>query len=166
MWLPPGTAAAVLKDQKNGFLVSKNPGNHAAHTNDLRARMPVAKELAKATDAAAEAASLSDFDLARAAKVARDEGLDPRHALAASFDNGMAKALEKFRDRVVDVAARNSPLDFVLNVASFVAAVNPKCRLRAHRSALCLGVVGDAPRPLIPDAQYARPDAKPAIPQR
>ena len=104
MCLEPHIAAKLPPGQKNGFLVSKNPGNHAAHTKELRSRMPVARELAKATDAAAEAASLSDFDLARAAQVARDEGLDPRHALAASFNNGMATALKKFRDRVVDVA--------------------------------------------------------------
>jgi len=104
MCLEPHIAAKLPPGQKNGFLVSKNPGNHAAHTKELRSRMPVARELAKATDAAAEAAGLSDFDLARAAKVARDQGLDPRHALKASFDDGMAKALEKFRDRVVDVA--------------------------------------------------------------
>ena len=103
MWLQP-KVAANLKGEKNGFLVSADPGNHPKHTTMLRGRMPVAEELAKATDAAAEAAGLSDFDLARAAKVARDQGLDPRHALKASFDDGMAKALEKFRDRVVDVA--------------------------------------------------------------
>ena len=102
MWLEPRNAH-VLKGV-NGFLVSGNPTDHATHTQQLRTRMPVAEKLAAEIDKAAAEADLSDFDLARAAKVARDEGLDPRHALAASFDNGMAKALEKFRDRVVDVA--------------------------------------------------------------
>ena len=103
MWLPPRTAAG-LKDQKNGFLVSARPADHAAHTWDLRSRMPVAEELAKATDAAAEAAGLSDFDLARAAKVARDEGLDPRGALSANLGDEMVEALKKFRDGVFDAA--------------------------------------------------------------
>ena len=93
MCLEPHIAAKLPPGQKNGFLVSKNPGNHAAHTKELRSRMPVARELAKATDAAAEAAGLSDFDLARAAKVARDQGLDPRDALTASFDDDMVTAL-------------------------------------------------------------------------
>ena len=104
MWLSLQKGATNLGEKKNGFLVSANPTDHPKHQRDLLSRMPVAEELAKATDAAAEAAGLTAFDLARAAKVARDEGLDPRHALAASFDDGMAKALEKFRDRVVDVA--------------------------------------------------------------
>ena len=103
MWLPPHQAAK-LQGKKNGFLVSANPTDHPKHTRDLLSRMPVAQKLAVGIDAAAAEADLSDFDLARAAKVARDQGLDPRHALKASFDDDMAKALEKFRDRVIDVA--------------------------------------------------------------
>ena len=108
MWLEPNNARDKvqpwLREGKNGFLVAKRPNDHPTHQEQLRGRMPVAKELAKATDAAAEAAGLSDFELARAAKVARDQGLDPRHALAASLNDDMVEALKKFRDRVVDVA--------------------------------------------------------------
>ena len=103
MWLEPHTAAG-LKGQKNGFLVSANPGDHPKHTRDLRTRMPVAQKLAAATDAAAKEAGLTDFDLVRAAKVARDQGLDPRKALTAGLDDGMVEALKKFRDGVFDAA--------------------------------------------------------------
>ena len=104
MWLSLQKGATNLGEKKNGFLVSANPTDHPKHQRDLLSRMPVAAELAKVTDAAAAEAHLSDFDLARAAKVARDQGLDPRHALTAGFDDDMATALETFRDRVVDVA--------------------------------------------------------------
>ena len=104
MWLGPRHAHLLTGGKKTGFLVSANPTDHPKHTRDLRTRMPVAEELAKATDAAAAAAGLTDFDLARAAKVARGQGLDPRHALNSFFDDGMAKALKKFSDGVVDVA--------------------------------------------------------------
>ena len=95
MWLGPRHAHLLTGGKKTGFLVSANPTDHPKHTRDLRTRMPVAEELAKATDAAAAAAGLTDFDLARAAKVARGQGLDPRHALNSFFDDGMAKALIK-----------------------------------------------------------------------
>ena len=104
MWLSLQKGATNLGEKKNGFLVSANPTDHPKHQRDLLSRMPVAEEIAAEIDRAAKKADLSDFDLARAAQVARDEGLDPRHALAASFNNGMATALKKFRDRVVDVA--------------------------------------------------------------
>jgi len=103
MWLSRQKGAANLKGE-NGFLVSAEPGNHAKHQGQLLSRMPVAEELAKATDAAAEAAGLSDFDLARAAKVARAKGLDPRKALTAGLDDGMVEAFKKFRDGVFDAA--------------------------------------------------------------
>ena len=57
MWLEP--QRALLLKGANGFLVSKNPGNHPKHQGQLLSRMPVAEELAKATDAAAEAAGLT-----------------------------------------------------------------------------------------------------------
>ena len=100
MWLEPKHA----QGKKNGFLVSAKPGDHPKHQTNLRSRMRVAEELAKATDAAAAAADLSDFDLARAAKAARDQGLDPRKALTAGLDDGMVEALKKFRDGVFDAA--------------------------------------------------------------
>ena len=104
MWLAPENAAHLKDGKKNGFLVSANPTNHPKHTKELLSRMPVAQKLADETDAAAEKAGLTAFDLARAAKVARDQGLDPRHALAASLNDGMVTALEKFKDGVVDAA--------------------------------------------------------------
>ena len=96
--------AHLLKGKKNGFLVSAEPANHPKHQADLRSRMPVAEELAAATDTAADEAGLTVFDLTRAAKVARDEGLDPRGALSANLGKEMVTALKTFRDRVVDVA--------------------------------------------------------------
>jgi len=104
MWLSLQKGATNLGEKKNGFLVSANPTDHPKHTRQLLSYMPIAAELAKVTDAAAAEAGLSDFDLARAAKVARDQGLDPRDALTASFDDDMVTALKTFRDRVVDVA--------------------------------------------------------------
>lgn len=104
MWLKPQDAAKLKGCQKNGFLVSAEPANHTRHTTVLRTRMPVAKELAAATDAAAEAAGLSDFELAKGAVVARGRGLDPRDALTAGLDDGMVKALKKFRDGAIDAA--------------------------------------------------------------
>ena len=103
MWLSRQKGAAGLKGE-NGFLVSAEPSNHAKHQGQLLSRMPVAEELATEIDKAAAEAGLTDFDLARAAKVARDEGLDPRKALTAGLDDGMVKALEKFRDGVFDAA--------------------------------------------------------------
>ena len=102
MWLGPNHAH-LLKGE-NGFLVSAEPSNHAKHQGQLLSRMPVAQKLATEIDKAAAEADLSDFDLARAAKVARDEGLDPRGALSANLGKEMVTALETFRDRVVDVA--------------------------------------------------------------
>ena len=73
MWLQPKHARLLKGGKKNGFLVSADPTNHSKHQRDLLSRMPVAKELAAEIDRAAKKADLSDFDLARAAKVARDE---------------------------------------------------------------------------------------------
>ena len=103
MWLEPIHAAQLKGGKKNGFLVSAKPADHAAHTKELLSRMPVAEELAKATDAAAKEAGLTDFDLARAAKVARDEGLDPRGALN-SFRRWHGEGAREVSDGVVDVA--------------------------------------------------------------
>ena len=103
MWLPPHQAAK-LQGKKNGFLVSANPTDHPKHTRDLLSRMPVAQKLAVGIDAAAAEADLSDFDLARAAIAARDQGLDPRGALSANLGDEMVEALKKFRDGVFDAA--------------------------------------------------------------
>ena len=102
MWVHPRNAHNLKG--VNGFLVSAEPSNHAKHQGQLLSRMPVAEKIAAATDTAAEKAGLTVFDLARAAKVARDEGLDPRKALTAGLDDGMVEALEKFRDGVIDAA--------------------------------------------------------------
>ena len=153
MWVHPRNAHNLKG--VNGFLVSGNPTDHAKHQGQLLSRMPVAEELAKATDAAAAEADLSDFDLARAAKVARDEGLDPRHALAASFDNGMAKALEKFRDRVVDVAK-------ALNAGGCMRSTTPKSRpSKRPRPSSPPGSPSPAPRNA-PAATGAAPPSAPS----
>ena len=104
MWLSLQKGATNLGEKKNGFLVSANPTDHPKHQRDLLSRMPVAEEIAAEIDRAAKKADLSDFDLARAAKVARDEGLDPRKALTAGLDDGMVTALKKFSDGVFDAA--------------------------------------------------------------
>ena len=104
MWLGPRHAHLLQGGKKNGFLVSANPTDHKAHQASLLSRMAVAEKLAKATDAAAKNERLSDFDIARASVVARGQGLDPRGTLSADLGKEMVTALEKFRDRVVDVA--------------------------------------------------------------
>ena len=102
MWLPPRTAAGLKG--VNGFLVSAKPADHPKHQASLLSRMPVAQKLAAKIDTAAAEARLSDFDLARAAKRARAQGLDPRKALTAGLDKGMVTALKKFSDGVFDAA--------------------------------------------------------------
>ena len=102
MWLD-AKKGGRLKGE-NGFLVSADPGNHPKHSTQLRTRLPVARKLADETDAAAEAAGLTDFDIARASVVARGQGLDPRGALTTALDKDMITAIEKFRDGVFDAA--------------------------------------------------------------
>ena len=57
MWLEPKNAACLKGGKKNGFLVSANPTDHPTHQTNLRSRMRVAEELAKATDAGAALAA-------------------------------------------------------------------------------------------------------------
>jgi len=104
MWLAPENAHLLKGGKKNGFLVSGNPTDHPTHTQQLRSRMPVAEELADEIDEEAKKEDLSDFDLARAAIAARDQGLDPRGALSANLGDEMVEALKKFRDGVFDAA--------------------------------------------------------------
>ena len=104
MWLPPSNAAKLTGGKKNGCLVSAEPTAHAKHQGVLLSRMPVAKKLADEIDEEAKKARLSDFDLARAAIAARDQGLDPRGALSANLGDEMVEALKKFRDGVFDAA--------------------------------------------------------------
>ena len=152
MWLEP-QRAHLLKGA-NGFLVSKNPTHHAQHQRDLLSRMPVAEELAKATDAAAEAAGLSDFDLARAAKVARAKGLDPRKALTAGLDKGMVEALKKFSDGVFDAAK-------AINAGGCMRATTSKSRpSKRPRPSSPPGSPSPAPR----NAPAATGAAPPSVP--
>ena len=150
MWLEPKHA----QGKKNGFLVSAEPANHPKHQADLRSRMPVAEELAAATDTAAEEAGLTVFDLARAAKVARDEGLDPRGALSANLGKEMVTALKTFRDRVVDVAK-------ALNAGGCMRSTTPKSRpSKRPRPSSPPGSPSPAPR----NAPAATGAAPPSVP--
>ena len=151
MWLEPKHA----QGKKNGFLVSAEPANHPKHQADLRSRMPVAEELAAATDTAAEEAGLTVFDLARAAKVARDEGLDPRGALSANLGKEMVTALKTFRDRVVDVAK-------ALNAGGCMRSTTPKSRpSKRPRPSSPPGSPSPAPRNA-PAATGAAPPSAPS----
>ena len=153
MWLSRQKGAANLKGE-NGFLVSANSADHPKHTEQLRSRMPVAEELAKATDAAAAEADLSDFDLARAAKVARAKGLDPRKALTAGLDDGMVRALEKFRDGVFDAAK-------AINAGGCMGATTSKSRpSKRPRTSSPPGSPSPAPR----NAPAATGAAPPSVP--
>ena len=152
MWLGPNHAH-LLKGE-NGFLVSAEPSNHAKHQGQLLSRMPVAQKLATEIDKAAAEADLSDFDLARAAKVARDEGLDPRGALSANLGKEMVTALETFRDRVVDVAK-------ALNAGGCMRSTTPKSRpSKRPRPSSPPGSPSAAPR----NAPAATGAAPPSVP--
>ena len=154
MWLAPENAHLLKGGKKNGFLVSGNPTDHPTHTQQLRSRMPVAEELADEIDEEAKKEDLSDFDLARAAIAARDQGLDPRGALSANLGKEMVTALKTFRDRVVDVAK-------ALNAGGCMRSTTPKSRpSKRPRPSSPPGSPSAAPR----NAPAATGAAPPSVP--